>query len=284
MEKLTSLEQYYNYIKDSKKRCRISFSNMYCLPDEIERYIALGRMYVEELDGGLAFFLDEETYYKLCLSIDANASIQIPKVDRKVLCRYIYRENGLSELMNGINTQLIKNGFARVGKAIQIQGNPEDLLSKKKSIERGISILNRNGFYICRAGENMIDEIEKLIESTKHIQDFHSDYRTLEEKRENAVSGGYLCVVDKEEKLCAATVTWVKGSNANGDAIVVKDEYKRLGLAPVLCYERMKYLQEYGVKKFTGWVQTDNELSLRYHKSMEFQLGDRYADEWLKEV
>ena len=279
-----SLEQYYNYVKDSKKRCRISFSNMYCLPDEIERYIALGRMYVEKLDSGLAFFLDEETYYKLCLSVDAKVSIQIPKVDRKVLCRSIYRENGLNELMNSIDAQLEKNGFARVGKAIQIQGNPEELLLKKKSIERGISILNRNGFCIRRADENMIDEIEKLIESTKYIRDFHSDYRTLEEKRENAVRGGYLCVVDKEEKLCAATVTWLKGSNADGDAIVVKDEYKRLGLAPVLCYERMKYLQECGVKKFTGWVQTDNELSLRYHKSMEFQLGDRYADEWLMEV
>lgn len=282
MEQLTSLEQYYSLVKAAKKKYHISFSNMYCMPDKLQRYIDLGRIYVEELECGLAFFMDEEKYYKLCLSVNSELPIRLPQVDKKVLFRYIFKENAQGNALQ-IEEALQENLFRKVGTSIQVQGNPEEILEKKKSVERGMAILSRNGFRIIQADSSRLSEIEKLIEEVPFIQDYHADFRTLQEKQANIEQGGYLCMIDREGKLCAATVTWVSGTVAEGDAIAVKEEYKMLGLAPVICYERMKRLHDKGVKKLIGWVVEDNEPSLRYHKSMEFQIGGRYASEWLLE-
>lgn len=283
MIKVENLETYKKAISNAKKKYTITFSNMYCMMDEIMRYISLGRMYLEEIDGGVAYYLDEESYYKLCLYVDPGELKQLPKVDKKVLFRYIHREGTKGNSILVLEEFLKQKRFVQKGLSTQVLGITEEILDNRGDLARGISILERNGFRIVRADESMLEEIERLIAEVPFIEDYHMDYKTLEEKRNNLKQGGYLCVVDREGKVCATTVTWVNGNMAAGGAIAVRDKYKMLGLAPAICYERMKYLHDEGVERLIGWVLLNNEPSLRYHKSMGFHIGDRYADEWLWE-
>lgn len=283
MEVLLSLKDYYDLIKKTKKRCKISFSNMYCMPNEIERYISLGRLYYIELESGTAFIMDEEKYYKLCLYIDSSIPFSVPQMDRKILMRNIYREGLKNNSVQQTEKELIRNSFQKKGTSMQIQGNPADILEKKKNIERCVRIIERNGYRIVQADRSMLEGIEALLKEVPFVHDYHVDFKTMEEKQQNLEQGGYLCVVNKQDEICAATVTWVHGKVADGGAIAVREQFQRLGLAPAICYERLKRLQEQGVESLQGWVLSDNEASIRYHKSMGFEFMDRYADEWIRE-
>ena len=284
MKEITSLKDYYDLIKETKKRYKISFSNMYCMTDEVQRYINLRRLYFLELENGIAFVLNEERYYKLCLYADSSVPFCVPRLDKKILMRSIYRENLKNDSMLGIEKSLIQNGFQKAGTSVQIQGNPSEIIDKKKSIKRCIGIIERNGYRIVQADSSMLEAIENLLEEVPFVHDYHVDFKTAEEKQQNLKQGGYLCVVDACGKVCAATVTWVRGRLADGGAIAVGEEFKLLGLAPVICYERLRLLKEQEVESLQGWVLLDNEASIRYHKSMGFEFMDRYADEWILEV
>ena len=283
MEELISLNDYYDLIKKTKERCKISFSNMYYMADKIQRYIDLGRMYFVETENGILFFMDEEKYYMLCLSVNAADSLDIPEMEKKVLVRNVYRENHKSKMMVQVEEGLIKNGFQRGGTSIQIQGRPSVILEKKKGIERCIAIIERNGYRIVQAEPSMLEEIENLVKGAPFLYDYQIDFKTNEEKQQNIEQGGYLCVVDKNNKICAATITWVHGKIAEGAAIAVGEKYKMMGLAPAICYERLKRLHEQGVESLQGWVLLNNEASIRYHKSMEFEFMNKYVDNWIRE-
>ncbi len=283
MKRLKSLEDYYTLIKEVRKRCKITFSNMYCLADEIQRYTGLERLYFIELENGVAFIIDEEKYYKLCLYIDSGKSFFVPELDKRILMRNIYREGLKNNSVQQVEKELMRNEFQKAGTSVQIQGTPSDILEKKKSIERCIRIIERNGYRIVQADSFMLEGIEALLEEVPFVHDYHVNFKTIEEKKQNLEQSGYLCVVDKQGKICAATVTWVRGRVADGGAIAVKEQYKTLGLAPAICYERLKLLKEQGVEGLQGWVLLDNEASIRYHKSMGFEFMDRYADEWIRE-
>lgn len=283
MKRLKNLDDYYTLIKKARKKCRISFSNMYCLADEIQRYINLGRLYFIELEKGVAFIIDEEKYYKLCLYIDSTTSFSIPELDKKILMRNIYREGSKANSVQQVESGLNQNGFQKAGTSIQIQGSPSEIVDKKKNIERCISIIERNGYKIVQADASMMDGIESLLAEVPFLHDYHADFKTEEEKQQNLKQGGYLCVIDASGKVCAATVTWVRGRLADGGAIAVGEQFQRLGLAPAISYERLKKLKEQGVEGLQGWVLLDNEASIRYHKSMGFEFMDRYADEWIRE-
>ncbi|MBE5884339.1 MAG: GNAT family N-acetyltransferase [Lachnospiraceae bacterium] len=281
MEKLSSIEEYYKLIKEAKKKCRISFSNMYAMPNELQRYIELGRIFYESCDAGILFFFDEEKYYKLCLYVDANIPFCVSAMDKKILVRNIFRNGNDLSL---INKALETNRFEKRGTSIQIRGDVNYIVEEKKAIEKGRIILDRGGYQFLVADVSLLNQIEELLEEVSFIEDYHIAFKTRDEKLKNIENGGYLCIVDHNNKVCAATITWENGDVAEGTAIAVRDAYKMLGMAPLISYERLKRLKEKKIDYLQGWVVLDNEPSIRYHKNMGFQFMDRYADEWILEA
>ena len=63
MKKLASFDESKNIIKDDRLVCKRPFSNVYFMPDDIKRYIELGRAGYERSESGIIFFFDEETYF-----------------------------------------------------------------------------------------------------------------------------------------------------------------------------------------------------------------------------
>lgn len=283
MEKLTNIDQYYDLIKKVKKRCKISFTNMYCMPEQVQRYINLGRISFVEEDYGLFFFLDEEKYYKLCLYVDSEVSFSIPELDKKVLFRVIYRGENDKKSNKNVEQYLKKCGFVKMGTSQQILGDIEAIIEKKKILAKSVSIVNRMGYQIVKPTYEMFEGISEVLEQVSFIQDYHEDFHSEEEIKRNMEQGGYQCIVDQDGAICAVTISWPQADTAEGTGIAVLEQYRKLGFASAICYARLNNLREMGVRTLTGWVRTDNNESIRYHNSMQFDFQDRYADEWILE-
>ena len=279
MERLKSLQEYRNLMEEVKSVCNSPFSNAFFWPADLERYIKNDRLYYEKNNAGVVYFSDEGSYYKLSLCVDKQKPFTIESREKKLLVRSIYKEKSADWEM--IEHTLEANGFYKAGSVLQVQANVQELLGKNKKLEKYILIMNKKGFYCVTADLEMLMETRKLIEKSITIKDYHIDYRTPEETTEDLSEGGCLCIVNEQGQVCAGCYTFVKNGIANGTAMVVEEKYKMNGFAPVLLYERCRRLSERGIKNLSGWILTDNDASLKYHKSMGYQFTGIYADEWI---
>lgn len=105
----------------------------------------------------------------------------------------------------------------------------------------------------------------------------------MDEKIKDLEEGAYLCILNNENEICAASIAYIENGIAQGTAMAIEEKYKMNGFAPVLTYNRCKVLYEKGVKYLQGWVLMDNYASLKYHKGIGYQFINKYADEWILE-
>lgn len=281
MERLKSLQEYRDLMEEVKSVCDIPFSNVFFWPADLEKYIKSERLYYERNNAGIAFFSDEGSYYKLSICVDKHKPFTIESREKRLLVRSIYKEK--SEDWETVEHTLEANGFFKAGSVLQMKINVRELLEKNVKLEKYISIMNKKGYDCVTADMEMLMEMRKLIDKSITIKDYQIDYRTPEETMEDLSEGACLCIVNEQGKVCAGSYAHINNNIAEGAAIVVDEQYKMNGFAPVLLYERCRRLAERGVKYLRGWVLTDNDASLKYHKSMGYQFTGIYADEWILE-
>lgn len=140
--------------------------------------------------------------------------------------------------------------------------------------------MERRGYYCKIPDFSRICEIETLILESEVIKDYHMTFRTHEEKR-NLEKGSYMCIVNNSNEICAAIITDLNPDTAQIEAIAVKKEYKIRGLAPILNYQIFKQLCEKQIKIIKGWVETDNNESIKYHLSLGYHFSNKHAEEWI---
>ena len=113
MEQIISLKQYEQLLKGTRKQYGRLHTNCFMLAPETERVIEQGRLYFEETDQGLLFFVDEKRYYQVYFHIspDVKKLQMIPK-KKPVLIRIIYMQGGKSHLQNKIDKLIAEAGFS----------------------------------------------------------------------------------------------------------------------------------------------------------------------------
>lgn len=279
MKQLANLEEYKAVLKACKPKYRGGFNNLYLGVDAINRYLSMGRMYYEENDAGIIFFLDEGSFYKVSMCVNQQIPFLIAPMKKKLLVRNIYKQK--PEDWEAIENTLKKNGFDKTASVLQIQANVNELFEKNKKVEKFFAFMNKGGYRCITAEADMLDEIQNLIIRSRIIKDYHIDYRTPEETKEDLEKESYLCIVDRQGKVCAGSYALIKNGIAEGVAIAIDEQYKMSGFAPILSYERCKRLKEKGITNIQGWVLADNDASIKYHKSIGYQFTGRYADEWI---
>lgn len=281
MKKLESLAEYKNIINEFKSVCKRPFSNLYYMPNDIERYIELGRARYEKSESGIVFFFDEETYYRACLYANINEKISIDCQDKKVLVKNVYQEGKKRENLLCAERQLEELGFEKVGVSVKYQGEVPQMFQSCKQMEKYVEVLERKGYH-CRVPDaSMIEEIETIIFESDVIKDYQLDYWTNEEKKRGLENGFYLCIVNADNQICAAEICKLDDDISEGLALAVREKYRMHGLAPMIVYHRFSQLYHREIKRMQGWILTDNEPSLRYHKSIGYKFTNEYADEWI---
>lgn len=280
METIESVEQYKSLIAGIKERHGKPSGNLYFMYRDVVRYIAQGRLLVEEGDGGCVFYVDGHTYYQTAVYGNLDKDFCILPQDKKCIVRLVYDSKGLMETQQRLSRILRKNGFHKEATTVQVQGRTGEILEKCKSIEPYIKKMETQGYFCVMAQEDQFEEIDKLICDSGVVKDYHMAYMTPEEKKA-LQKGSYLCIVNKDREICGASLTAIVDGMAQGGAVVMKEEYKLKGLTPILTYNRAKWLREQNVEYTHGWIVTTNVGSVRYHTGTGFRLMDKYADEWL---
>ncbi len=282
IKNLQSLNEYKELLREVKLETPKPFSNIYFLPGDIRRYIELQRATYEKEKHGVVFFFDEETHFRICFYVNEKYPFEISPQNKKCMLRIVFHKGKKTSQILEVNRQLEKLGFKNKGTSVQFQGDSGLLLSNCKSIERYIIALEKKGYHCIIPDVSRYGEIDQLIKDSGIIKDYHLTYRT-EEERKALLKGSYLCVVNKDHEICAASIAVVNGSVAQAEAAAVKEEYKMRGLAPVLSYQRYKWLCDNHIKTMQGWILTHNKTSLNYHKSLGYCFTDKYVEEWLLE-
>ncbi len=282
MKKLESFDEYKNIIRNFRLVCKRPFSNVYYMPDDIKRYIALGRAGYEKTENGIVFFFDEETYYRACLYVDEKERFTISPQRKRVLVKNVFEKEKKDEKLQCIENRLTESGFKKAGTSVAIQGESEKLIQRCKHMEKYAETLKKKGYYCVEADFSLFEEMERIIVDSGIIKDYQLNYRTDEEKKQ-LERGSYLCMMKDEGQICAVSACVIEHGIAKGIAMAVKEKYKMHGLAPILTYYRFKWLCEQGIKYIRGWILTDNEPSLRYHQSLGYEFLNKYADEWILE-
>lgn len=280
MKKIEELDQYKELMQAIKQRCGRGVSNIYFMADEIGRYIAQGRLYVEEFDVGCVLYVDEHTYYNTAIYVEDNAIVSIPARDKRCVLRYVYRGKDAEVTEQKFSGILSANGFHKGATSVEVRKTIENNEEKRKKAEKWVRKMEDQGFSCVYAEESQFQEIEEMICASGVIKDYQMAYRTPEEKRA-LEKGSYLCILDKEGNMCAASFCAIVNGITTGGALVVKEEYKMRGLVPMCSYYRTQWLKKHHVVCSQGWVETDNMPSIWLHKSMKFEFRDRYADEWI---
>lgn len=280
MEKLRGIEEYKALLKEVKKEHKVTFSNLYFMPKDIERYINLGRVEYENNEAGVLFYFDEESYYRVCMYVEAGGTFSISRRDKKLLVRNIYRKKEQDDKLSEFEKYLERNQFDFVGTSFQIKGSVSEMWQNCLRLEKYFFAMEKKGFRCIEADYSHYKEIENLILDSGIIKDYQMNYLTEQEKQ-MMIPGSYLCILDKQDQICAASIAFIHDGVAQDGVIAVKEEYKMKGIAPMLTYQRCKWFCENKVDSAQNWILIDNDASIRYHKSLGYEFTDKYANDWL---
>lgn len=282
MERLESWGKYKELLKESKQRGFTRFINNYLDMGTVKRYIELGRMEYELDESGLYIYTDESLFYRLYIQCGENA-IKPQGRDKPVLVRNVYREGNKSAAQQDVEEQFRRQGFLPYSGSAQILATPMEnrdyVLEKLGKAER---FLGRFGLRIIYGDSSRIEDIFRLRDSETELKPYHFSYETMEEKQQAIEKGYFRCVVNACNELCAAQQFSVERNGIQGNWLAVKAGYKeKYGIGAAMAYHSFVYAIEHNIRNYFGWLERDNEKSLRYHQSIGYRLTGKVAEDWV---
>lgn len=284
MQILESYNEYKDMIREFREKNGRPFSNVYYVPEDIERYIRLGRAGFERTESGIIFYFDEEKYYRVCLYVNEKERFSIEKRDKKILLKNVFQEGKKRENLLCVEQRLEELGFKKAGTSFKIRGEVKKLFQRCERMKKFADVLEKKGFHCVAAEFSMLEEIEALILDSGVIKDYQLNYWTDEEKKRMIKEGSYLCMVNDKKQICAVGGCIIKNNTTKGVAVAVREEYKMHGLIVALAYHRLKWLYDNGFESCQGWILTSNEPSIRYYQSLGYEFLNEYTDEWILEA
>ena len=276
MQSLRSINFYKEMVQRVRSKISILFSNIHFLPADIEKYVLENKALYKEFEKGFILLLEEEKYFKLYIYADIRQEIALDLLNKKIVFRYMYRKGQRQEYLEYIERNLKENNFQKKGTMIYICGQAEKLFENCKKIEPIIRRLEKEGFYYAELPETQYKTAEEMLISEKHIEDYH-----LEAATQNTIKK-YYAIMSAKDELCAVYLGLIDGDVATG-AIMAKEEYRMLGLVPMLSYYRYEWLKNNKIKRNEGWIYCDNKESLKYHQRIGFEVKDKYLEDWVLE-
>lgn len=278
MKRLKCLNEYLNMMEQLKQKGR-SFVNDILLIDEVKRYLRLNRIWHITSEAGVIFLLDEETYYKAVLCVDPDQPWVIENLNKPVVIRVIYRKEKKKESVVRLEQTIKKNGFefqhTQVRMKVDISEHKEKALKKFNKEKK---LLEKFHYKIGSATIKQYDQIQELADQEDIMKYYHEPYRTKEEIKQRFDRHEYVCISDANDNVLVYGSGYSLNGYHYGDGIVVREEYKMSGLAPILMHYTTSKA-EYEV--LTGSVALDNESSIKLHKRMGWKITDKCIDYWL---
>lgn len=284
MEQIINVIQYDQLLKNVRKKFGRLHTNCFLMALEIERIITQGRLYFEGIDKGLLFYSDEGKYYQAYFFISSGTdNLKIVPKEKPILIRTIYMHGDKSELQKKIDMLIIDAGFSLLDSTTQVYTIAKDNLAVMADMYKRIdNLLKGYGMRLIVAKEEHLDRILELRDNEPEIKLFHIPFHTREEELRIIHDGGYACIINRSEEICAARQIERMMGNLYSPWFCVGAEYKdKYGLGIALTGFEMKYACEHDLQRVYGWIANDNVRSWNYHKRLGVLYSGKVADEWV---
>lgn len=277
--KVESIEEYKKIVKEYRQYCRRPYFNNYFMPDDILRYIELGKIFYTMDENALIFYIDEGAYWRVCFYSDPEKSFVINPRDKKTVVRNVYKSEREDALVSA-GKSLENSGFVLAGTTVQVLGDVEVMLNGLSRMDMYAKRWEKKGFTYKVLDASMYDAAEKILLNSNIIHDYQIDYKTDEEKAELPL-GTCLGIINSEGELCGVSMCDIKNGCAKGIGIAIEEQYKMNGFAPILTFHRLSWLKENDISLLEGWILINNTDSINYHRRLGYRFTEKYADEWV---
>lgn len=278
MKELKDIEAYGTLINDMRKK-GVKFTNNNIFSDDIKRFIELNRIQYHVSDRCLIFFLDEEKYYRLLFHIDPGQSWDLPELDKPALIRTRFvKDKKKAELLK-MEEQMQEKGFILKDTNVFLTLDSAQFKeAHQRNYQRSKKILEHQNFRIIRADYSYNDQINALIDGQDMIKYYHIPYQTEDEIKATFEDRNYVAIVNDKDEILAYTSGHLENGKRYADAMIIKEEYKLYGFAPILFY----YCTCSGfsdIRKTS--VNLENIASVKLHKKLGWKFTNKYMENWL---
>lgn len=280
MKKLRDIETYGTLISDMRKK-GVKFTNNNIFSDDIKRFIELERIKYYDSDHCLIFFLDEEKYYRLLFHIDPGQPWELPDLDKPALIRTRFiRDKKKPDLLK-LEDQMREKGFVLKDTNVFLTLDSVPLREiHERNYQRSKKILEHQNLRIIRPDYSYYDQIKALVEGQDMIKYYHIPYQTEDEIKAVFEEKNYVAIVNENDELLAYTGGHLENGKRYADAMIIKEEYKLHGFAPILVYY-CTYSRFSDVRKTS--VNLENAASIKLHKKLGWNFTNKYMENWLLE-
>lgn len=280
MKRISKLDDYLQQV-DTSHRVGTSFTNNYMMVGDAERLILLGRLYYIKNEAGVTFLSDEDTHYRISMHIDTDKNYRLPLLDKPVMAQIVYQKDRKKDNHLNIETQLENDGFVKQDTSVQVKLNVRERKAEcQKNFDRLYKLLQRMGFRIKVVDFTYKDKIREVFLQQNMLHDWHYPFQTEEEMRETFDRNGWICILDKDDRVLAYHSAYEVNSCCYGMGFAVRDEYKvKYGFAPILQYYRVCITKQPFIY---GEVLLHNTQAIALHEKMGWTFTNKYVDRWLK--
>lgn len=282
MEELKDTQTYGALINAMRKK-GVKFTNNNLFSEDIRSFVERKRIKYHVSERCLIFFLDEEKYYRLLFHLDPDHSWDLPKLDKPVLIRTRFTKGKKKAELLKLEGQMREKGFVLkdTNVFVTLDFAPFKEFYRQR-YERSKKILKASHLRIIGADYSYRSQIDKLMDGQDMINYWHRPYQTEDEIKSAFDRGCYTAIVNEKDEIVAYTSGGVGEGKLQPDiAMVIKDEYKRSGLAVILFYYCLAYEPSDLMRKTS--IDLANSASVKLHKKLGWKFTDKYMENWLLE-
>lgn len=280
MKNLKKIEEYFELVNQVKKKNTLMYSNCYLYQDEIQKLISQKRFYYEAINGGLIFYVDEKKYYETYYFLNVDTDWKIAKKDKDIVIKNIYIEGEKNKKLELLEEKLRISGFYLLDHLLHVKGDVELALSKLEKLNKSSQLLmQQGGLLMVPPDWKLVSQIREMLENIEMIPIYQIPYFTDEEMIAMGKEDGFICIVNRENELCALEFPFKK--NLSYGYMAIKEEYQKLyGIAVALSFYRLNFLKERNLKSL-AWIANTNLNSLKYHMNLGYHCTGRCMEEWV---
>lgn len=259
MEKLRTYEQYSEVLSAFKKDKARCSTNKLLTREELAALIEAGKLYYDEIDGTLWFFVNEGYFYTANFYVPADTPIRMRKQDMDVLVELTGNQTRYNEQWE---RELIAAGYEKGDKrlewACQLDEVIDDIQKQNGTMR---SFWERRGFTYRKATKMDYPEMRKLWEKKLGKHRYVITDMTDAELEEMERYGRCVLVCDQKGKICATSMYTKQNKVSYG--FHTATSYQGSGLGASAMYERMILAHQEGCKKLVSWIREDNQESIQ---------------------
>lgn len=254
MKKITTYDEYAQILADFKVgKARCSTNKMYTR-SELETLIAAGKLYHDEIEDVLWFFVNEGYFYTASFYVPADMPIRMRRQDMDVLVELTGNPDRYNQKWED---ELIAAGYEKRDKYLEYASQMSDIIDDvKKQNQVMHAFWEKRGFHYRTATKEDYPEMMKLWEEKLGKHRYTLNSMTEAELDEMEKYGRCVVICDKEGKICATSM-YVK-KNATFYGLHSATYHQGSGLGACAFFELIDHAYQEGCTKTVGWARLGN--------------------------